>query len=109
MTDPHPDTVSPAEDEPVTPFWLPPLGFALFVLGGIGWAVSPSLTSATPPALPPPTVVTAATVAPPPPPAPAPVAPPSAAPAPAQSAAPVHGARKVPPPAGMHPLKKPHA
>src|ERR1019366_2464496 len=115
MTDLHSDTVSPAEDEPETPFWLPALGFALFVFGGIGWAVSPSLPSATPPPLPPalpsapppplppPTVVTAvaASALPPPPPA--------APPPPSQSAAPVHGARKVPPPAGTHPLTKPHA
>jgi len=107
MTDLHSDTVSPAEDEPETPFWLPALGFALFVFGGIGWAVSPSLPSATPPPLPPPTVVTAvAASALPPPPPPAPRA---APPPPSQSAAPVHGARKEPSPAGTHPLTKPHA
>ncbi|HEY5147937.1 MAG TPA: hypothetical protein VII82_14280 [Polyangiaceae bacterium] len=109
MTDPHsaPSShASPAEDEPETPFWLPALGFALFVFGGIGWAVSPSLASATPPPLPPPTVVKAAppptASAPPAAPAP-PVTPP---PAPAQSAAPtLH--RKLPgAPPGARPAKK---
>jgi hypothetical protein len=113
MTDPHPEANSPtshaqpAEDEPETPFWLPALGFALFVLGGIGWAVSPSFASATPPPLPPPTVVTAAPAAvpsaAPPQPAPAPP-PPSAAP----SATPARGLRKMPAPPGApsHPAKK---
>jgi len=116
MTDPHPDpsaSASPAEDEPETPFWLPALGFALFVFGGIGWAVSPSLASASPPAyVPPPvTVVTAAppaTAAPTPPPQPVPEAPP---PAPPPSAGTAKGLRKTPPVMpgmGGRPIMKKH-
>ncbi len=67
MTDPHADPPSSTDDEPETPVWLPALGFALFLVGGLAWAVTPPMVSATPPPLPPPVVVSAA-----PPPAPPP-------------------------------------
>jgi hypothetical protein len=70
MTDPHSDAPSGAGDEPETPPWLPALGFALFVVGGVAWAVTPPAVSATPPPLPAPSVVAA-----PPPPPPAATAP----------------------------------
>ncbi len=80
MTDPHSDPPS-TDDEPETPVWLPALGFALFILGGVAWAVTPPVVSATPPPLPAPSVV----AAPPPPPAqtapPAPPQPTATAPA----------------------------
>jgi hypothetical protein len=63
MTDPHSDAPSAAVDEPESPAWLPALGFALFVVGGVAWAVTPPVVSATPPPLPAPSVV----AAPPPP------------------------------------------
>jgi hypothetical protein len=116
MSDPHSDSHAPIEEEPETPFWLPALGFALFVFGGIGWAVSPSLPSGTPGPLPPPPTATAAAPAASPAPAPTPppqalpptpvgsvAAAPSAAPAPGGNAK--GGAKKVPPPPGAHPKK----
>ena len=57
--------------EPESPFWLPALGFALFVSGGVAWAVTPPARAATPAALP---------------------APAETAPAPSGSAATLHGA-----------------
>ncbi len=45
--------------EPESPFWLPALGFALFVAGGIAWAVTPPARAATPAALPAPTTESA--------------------------------------------------
>jgi hypothetical protein len=101
MTDPHADPASTTDDEPETPFWLPALGFALFVLGGLAWAVTPPAQAATPAALP----VSAPSVAPAPPPAPPPSPPPAAipppsAPPPALSALPT---RPVPRPTKKHP------
>jgi hypothetical protein len=90
MTDPHSDAPPAAVDEPESPAWLPALGFALFVVGGVAWAVTPPVVSATPPPLPAPSVV----AAPPPP-------PPQAAPAPAPQPAP--GLPGNPPP----PLQRP--
>jgi hypothetical protein len=49
MTDSHSVSASPADDEPETPFWLPALGFVLFIVGGVAWAVTPPLGQATPP------------------------------------------------------------
>jgi hypothetical protein len=111
MSDPHDSHSSsaPAEDEPETPFWLPALGFALFVFGGLGWAVSPSATQGTPGPLPPPPVVNVAPAAPSASAAPAP--PPQAAPPPpVPSAAPAASAsgakgKKLPPPPGARPKK----
>jgi hypothetical protein len=86
MTDPHSDPPSSTDDEPETPVWLPALGFALFLVGGLAWAVTPPMVSATPPPLPPPVVVSAAPPPAPPPQqaapaqAPQPAAPPSANP-----------------------------
>jgi hypothetical protein len=81
MTDSHADPQS-TDNEPQTPVWLPALGFALFILGGVAWAVTPRAVSATPPPLPAPSVVAAP--APPPsqaaPPAPNPAQAPSANP-----------------------------
>jgi hypothetical protein len=76
MTDSHADPHS-TDDEPQTPVWLPALGFALFVVGGVAWAVTPPAVSAAPPPMPAPSVV----VAPPP----APQAAPPPAPQPAQA------------------------
>ncbi|HQY63323.1 MAG: hypothetical protein IPQ09_16430 [Myxococcales bacterium] len=44
------DTHAPREEEPKTPMWLPALGAALFLLGGMWWAwsSSPSATPADP-------------------------------------------------------------
>jgi hypothetical protein len=90
MTDPHSDPPSSTDDEPETPVWLPALGFALFVVGGVAWAVTPPMASATPLPLPAPSVVAA-----PPPPPPTASAPPANAPA-ASAPAP-------PPPVPPHP------
>jgi hypothetical protein len=73
-----------ADDEPETPFWLPALGFVLFVAGGLAWAITPPAQAATPPAWVPPPVQTvvapqaSAAAAAPAPPAPAPPTPPPA-------------------------------
>jgi hypothetical protein len=91
MTDPHSDPPSSTDDEPETPVWLPALGFALFIVGGLAWAVTPPIQSATPPPLPPPVVVQA-----PPPPTAQPVA---TAPAPQPSP----NAPANPPPPFQHP------
>ena len=56
MTDSHSAPTSP-DDEPETPFWLPPLGFALFIIGGLAWAVTPPAES---PIAPEPAAVSAA-------------------------------------------------
>ncbi|HTB75693.1 MAG TPA: hypothetical protein VK762_20725 [Polyangiaceae bacterium] len=77
MTDSHADPQSP-DVEPETPVWLPALGFALFVVGGVAWAVTPPVVSATPPPLPPPIVAPAT-------PPPAPQAAPPSAPQPVQA------------------------
>jgi hypothetical protein len=79
MTDPHSDAPSAPVDEPESPAWLPALGFALFVVGGVAWAVTPPVVSATPPPLPAPSAVAAP---PPPPPQAASALAPQPAPAP---------------------------
>jgi hypothetical protein len=105
MTDPHSAPASPADDEPESPFWLPALGFVLFIVGGLAWAVTPPMAH--------PTAEPAAKAAEP---ASAtgspmqPAAPPAAAPigtfpaptvAPLQPAVPAHSARDASP----HPAK----
>jgi hypothetical protein len=91
MSDPHADPQSPV-DEPETPAWLPALGFALFIGGGVAWAVTPPTVSATPPPLPPPVVLPAPA---PPPSAAQPIAP-AAAPVPAMSASALRPGGPVP-------------
>lgn len=96
MTDSHSDPPSSTDDEPETPVWLPALGFALFVVGGVAWAVTPPLASAMPPPLPAPSVVAAS-----PPPPPTAIAPTASAPAASAPAAPL----PVPPRPGGPPPK----
>src|SRR5579872_7502975 len=86
MSDPHADPQSKVE-EPATPVWLPALGFALFIGGGVAWAVTPPAVSATPPPLPPPVVM------------PAPTPPPQAT----QPAAPAPVPVLAPPPSALRP------
>ncbi|HEX4448076.1 MAG TPA: hypothetical protein VH044_15110, partial [Polyangiaceae bacterium] len=38
----HAHHAAAADDEPETPFWLPALGFAFFIAGGLAWALTPS-------------------------------------------------------------------
>jgi hypothetical protein len=97
MTDPHSDPPSSTDDEPETPVWLPALGFALFLVGGLAWAVTPPMASATPPPLPPPVVVSA-----PPPPAP-PTQQAAPAPAPPPTAPPLANPPGFPRPGGLQP------
>ena len=94
MTDPHSETPSSADDEPETPVWLPALGFALFVVGGVAWAVTPPAVSATPPP------IAAPSVAPAPPPPPPQAQQPQAAP---PSPPPTATAPTTPPPFAPHP------
>jgi hypothetical protein len=109
MTDPPSDAPSAAVDEPETPAWLPALGFALFMVGGVAWAVTPPAVSATPPPLSVPSV----SAAPPPPapqaapaPRPVPVNPPPVQPPGGPVPKGVRGPGGVPGPLSPRPPKK---
>jgi hypothetical protein len=105
----------PAEGEPETPFWLPALGFLIFVAGGIFWMVTPPAQAATPPAYTAPTAqpqvpaTAAATAVPQPPPTliPRPAPPPAASQVPPQASAAASASGKALMAAPKH-AKKPH-